>query len=81
MKAFNKHLGVLVAAASLILLIAGASPLNEIEAATLGACEKGLAVCIVTSALEIGNPVLWCAYATWCLNGYSWCKAYVEPFL
>jgi|GEM_PF-1337492 len=79
MKSARLHFGIKAVVVLLLLLIA-APPLHEANAETAGVCEKGLAMCLVSSFLEAGIPALWAMYAAFCFNGYSWCKAYAEPY-
>jgi hypothetical protein len=53
---------------------------QDAHAALAGPCEKGLAVCLVSSFLEAGIPALWGVYATWCFDGYAWCMAYADRY-
>ena len=41
-----------------------------------GPCERGLFKCLVVSAAALGAPLVSASLATFCLNGYVWCKNY-----
>ncbi|HOH08808.1 MAG: hypothetical protein BWY77_00207 [bacterium ADurb.Bin431] len=79
MKSAQMQFGIKALIILLLILIA-APPLQEANAEPAGVCEKGLAVCMVSSFLEAGIPALWAMYAAFCLNGYAWCKAYADPY-
>ncbi|HPR89575.1 MAG TPA: hypothetical protein PL181_16275 [bacterium] len=62
----------------LVLILAG--QIGEAQAELARPCEKGLAVCLVSSVLEAAIPALWASYSTWCFAGYSWCIAYADRY-
>ena len=41
-----------------------------------GPCERGLFKCLVVSAAALGAPLVSASLATFCVNGYVWCKNY-----
>ncbi len=64
--------GMMIVLAALLILAAVSSPAS---AAGLGVCEKALIACLMTP----GNNTPWAI--VFCLEGYSFCKSYIQPLL